>query len=88
MCGDNKQYSRCSCPQIHDIESNSNEKNEDVIEKIRECYNALELPFNDDAIDRAHRTGKEYTDKTSKKKVKSIIVKFISWKAPQQLYNA
>ena len=56
-------------------------KNEDVIEKIRECYNALELPFNEEVINHAHKVGKEYTDKILKKKVKSIIVKFKSWKA-------
>ena len=39
-------------------------------------------------IDRVHRVGKEYTDKISKKKVKSIIVKFKSWKARQKFYNA
>ena len=83
---DSEQYSRRSC--LHGIESNSNEKNEDAIEKIRECYSALELPFNEEVIDRAHRVGKEYTEKISKKKVKSIIVKFKSWKTRQQLYNA
>ena len=31
---------------------------------------------------------KSITNKISKKKVKSIIVKFKSWKARQQLYNA
>ena len=75
-CDDNEQYSRRSCLRINGIESNSNENNEDVIEKIRECYNALELPFNEEVIDSAHRVGKEYTDKISKKKSKSIIVKF------------
>ena len=73
---DNEQYSHRSCLRIHGIKSKSNEKNEDVIEKIRECYTALELPFNEEVIDHAHRVGKEYTDKISKKKVKSIIVKF------------
>ena len=57
------------------------------IEKIRECYNALELPFNEEVIGRAHTVGKEYAGKISKKKVKSIIVKFKSWEARQQLYN-
>ena len=38
-----------------------------MIEKIRECYNALELPFNEEAIHRAHRVGKEYTNKILKK---------------------
>ena len=59
-----------------------------MIEKTRECYNALEVPFNEEVIACAHRVGKEYTDKISKKKVKSIIVKFKSWKAHQQQYNA
>ena len=86
-CDDNEQYSRRSCLRIHGIESNSNKKNEDGIEKIRECYNALELPFNEEVIGRAHTVGKEYEGKISKKKVKSIIVKFKSWKARQQLYN-
>ena len=61
-----KQYSRRSCLRVHGI--NSNEQSEDVIEKIRECDNALELPFNEEVIDRAHRVGKEYTDKISKKR--------------------
>ena len=59
-----------------------------MIEKIRECYNAQELPLSEEVIDHAHRVPKEYTDKISKKKVKSIIVKFKSWKARQKLYNA
>ena len=59
-----------------------------MIEKIRECYYALELPFSEEVIDRARRVGKEYTDKISKKNVKSIIVKFKSWKARQKLCNA
>ena len=41
-CNDNEQYIRRSCLRLHDIESNSNEENDDVIETIRECYNALE----------------------------------------------
>ena len=87
-CDDNEQYIRCSCLRIYGNEGNTSEKNGDVIEKIKECYNALELPFNEEVIDRGHRVGKEYTDKISKKKVKSAIVKFKSWKARQKLYNA
>ena len=60
-----------------------------MIEKIREFYNALELPFNEDVIDHTHGVCKEYTDNISKKKkIKSVIVNFKSWKARQQLYNA
>ena len=77
-CDNNEQYSRRICLRIHSIESNSSEKNEDMIEKIRDCHNALELPFNEEVIDCAHRIGKEYMDKISEKKVKSITVKFKS----------
>ena len=79
-CDDNELYSRRSCLRIHGIENTSNGKNEDVIEKIRECYNALKLPFNEEVVNHARKVGKEYTDKILKKKVKSIIVKFKSWK--------
>ena len=44
-CDDHEHYSHRSCLRIHDIESNSNGKNGNVIEKIRECYNALALPL-------------------------------------------
>ena len=87
-CDDNEQYSRRSCLRIHGIVTNSNEESEDVIGKVRECYDALNLPFDEELIDRTHRIGKEYTDKISGKQVKSIIVKFKSWKARTQLYKA
>ena len=37
--------------------------------------------FNENKIDRAHGIRKLFLDKERKKKVKSIIVKFKSWKA-------
>ena len=40
---------------------------------------ALGLPYCEGEIDRVHRIGKEYKDKNSGKKVKSIIIKFKSW---------
>ena len=48
----------------------------------------MEILFNEANIDCAHRIGKEYSDKTTGKKVKSIIVKFKPWKSRQQLYNS
>ena len=46
------------------------------------------MPFAQEDINRAHRIGTEYTEKNSGKKVKSIIVKFKSWTARKQFYNA
>ena len=59
-----------------------------MIENITEFYNALELPFNEKVIGRAHRVAKEYRGKIQKNKVRSIILTFKSWKACQQHYNA
>ena len=56
--------------------------------KVKECYESVQVPFAHEDIDRAHRIGMEYTEKTSGKKVKSIIVKFNSWSARKQFYDA
>ena len=48
----------------------------------------MNLSFQNENIDRVHRIGKTYTDKSTGKNVQSIIVKFNSWKSYQQFYNA
>ena len=48
----------------------------------------MNLPFQDENIDRVHRIGKTYTDKTTGKKVKFITVKLNSWKSRQRFCNA
>ena len=40
------------------------------------------IQFNKNEIDRAHGIGKPFLDKEQKMKVRSITVKFKSWKAP------
>ena len=46
------------------------------------------MPFAQEDIDRAHRIGMEYTEKNLGKEVKSIIVKFKSWRGRKQFYDA
>ena len=74
-CGDNEQHSRRSCLRIHGIECSDDERNHNVLLTVKECYEEMNLPFQDENIDRVHRIGKTYTDKNAGKKVKSIIVK-------------
>ena len=40
-----------------------------MIEKIRECYNGLELPFNEEVIDRSHIVDNKYNNKISKRRL-------------------
>ena len=55
--------------------------------KVKDCYESVQVPFAQEDIDRAHRNGKEYTEKNSGKKVKSIIAKFKSQRARKQFYD-
>ena len=80
-CDDNEQYSRRSWLRIHGVEVKENEDEDGVMNVLEDCYSSVNLSFDANDIDRAHRIGIPYTNKNSGKKVKSIIVKFRSWKA-------
>ena len=51
-CDDNEQYSRRNCLRIHGIES---KKIDDVWQKVKECYQTVQVPFAQEDIDRAHK---------------------------------
>ena len=87
-CHDNEQYSGRSCLRIHEMEVKENEGEDAVMNVLEDCYSSVILQFDANDIDRAHRIGLHYTDKNSGKKVKSIIVKFRSWKARQRVYKS
>ena len=55
---------------------------------LEKCYSSLNFPFDPNNIYRAHHIGLSYTDNDSGKKVKSIIVKFRSWKPRQLFYKS
>ena len=64
---DNEQYSRRSCLRIQGIECSDDEKNV-LLQRVRECYKEMNLPFQDENIDCVHRIGKTYTEKILEKK--------------------
>ena len=84
-CDDNEQYSRRSCMRIQGVEVKENE--DGVMNVLEDYYSRVNLQFDTNDIDRAHRIGLPYTDKNSGTKVKSVIVKFRSWKARQPFYK-
>ena len=87
-CDDNGQYSRGNFLRIHGVEVKENEDEDGVMNVLEDCYSSVNLQFDANDIDRAHHIGLPYTDKNSGKKVKSIIVKFRSWKARQRFYKS
>ena len=60
---------------------------EGALKRVGKCYSHMGIEFNQNEIDRAHYIGKPYMDK-NKKKVRSIIVKFISWKSRTAFYKS
>ena len=86
-CNDDEQYSKRNCLHIHGVEVKENEDEDGNMNVLEDCYSSVNLQFEANDIDRVHRIGLSYTDINSGKKVKSIIVKFRSWKACQRFYK-
>ena len=86
-CDDALQYQRRSCLRIHGVPVHTGVKSKEILTTLKDCYNKLDLTFQSDEIDRAHRIGKKYVD-YSGNKVQTIIIKFKSWKARQDLYKS
>ena len=82
-CDDTEQYKRRNCLHIHGVEVKEKESEDDVMNTLEKCYSSLNVPFDTNDIDRAHRIGLSYTGNHLRKKVKPIIVKFRSWKVRQ-----
>ena len=82
-----EQYGRRSCIRIHCIPDVSNESSEDVFDNIVDMFVRVGIEGIEQNIDRAHRIGKSYHHKISKKKCKSIIVKFSSFRYRTKAYR-
>ena len=81
-----EQYGRCSCIRIDGIPEVSSESSEDVFNNIA-MFVRVGIEDIEQNIDRAHGIGKSYHHKKSKKKCKSIIVKFSSFRYPTKAYR-
>ena len=86
-CSDNEHYSKRSCLRIHGVEVKENEDEDGIMNVLEDCYSSVNLQFDANYIDHAQCIGLPYTDKNSGTKVKSIIVKFKSWKACKRFYK-
>ena len=87
-CDNNEQYSRRASIRIHGTEVPENESVDNVMAVAKSCHEKINVPLDQDNIDRVHRIGKKYTDENTGKKVQSIIVKFKSWKSCKDFYDA
>ena len=80
-CDDNEQYSRRYCLRMHGLKyEKKNENQNGIVSKVSECFSEIGLPYEEAEIDRVHRIGKPYKNEGSGLTVKSIIIKFKSWR--------
>ena len=86
-CDDNEQYSRRSCLPVHGLDFSSDE-DEGVMKKVEKCCSDMGIEFNQNKIERVHYIGKPYMDKTKNKKVRSLVIKFKSWKSRITFYKS
>ena len=86
-CDDNEQYSRRSCLRVHGLDFTSDE-DEGVMKKVGKCCSDMGIEFNQNEIDCVHYIGKPYMDKTKNKNVRSLIIKFKSWKSRITFYKS
>ena len=91
VCDDNEQYQRRLCLRINGVEVE-----EDAAESGRDCLEMVKKMFKEDlgldipevVIDRAHRIGPIKEVPESDKKVRSIIVRFTTWRHRTAVYSA
>ena len=60
---------------IHGVKVKEKESRDDVMNTLKKYYSSLNVPFDPDNIERAHRIVLLYTDNHSGKIVKTITVK-------------
>ena len=58
-----------------------------IVSKVSKCFSEIGLPYEEAEIDRVHRIGKPYKNEGSGLTMKSIIIKFKSWRYRQDVYR-
>ena len=84
-CDDVEQYTRKYSVRIYGLPV---EKNENLLEKVKNCYDEVNISFNKDNIDRVHRIGREKFVAAKDVYVQPVILKFRYWNARYKFYRA
>ena len=91
VCDDNEQYQRRLCLRINgvEVEREATESGHDCLEMVKKMFKEdLGLDIPEVVIDRAHRIGPIKKVPDSDKKVRSIIVRFTTWRHRTAVYSA
>ena len=87
-CDNNEQYSRQYCLRLHSLKYEENENQNNFVSKVSECFSEIGLPYEEAEIDREHHIDKPYKNEGSGLTMKSIIMKFKSWRYRRDVYRS
>lgn len=83
-----EQYGRRLCLRIDGVPCQQNETSDDVLEKVVGIISDAKCDIPGNVLDRAHRIGPFYKDKKSGKDMRSIIVRFSTFRHRSLLYKS
>ena len=83
-----EQYGRRLCIRIDSVPVAENETSNDVLQNVKSIIEESSSEIPHAAINRAHKIGKTYTDKKSRVKCKSIIVRFTTFWHRAMFYDS
>ena len=87
LIDDQNQYSRKTNLIIEGMNIKQNDNDKHIRNLVVSEIKRLDLDINTREVDRAHRTGKSFTDRNGKTHT-SVVVRFTSWYARNCLYEA
>ena len=83
-----EQYGRRLFLLIDGVPLKNNETSEDVLDSVKNLFELAEVNIPDMVVDRVHRIGPIYKDRTSNENYKGIIVRFTTFRHRTMLYRA
>ena len=83
-----EQYGRRLCHRLGGTPTGKNETSDKVLEKIMGFCKDSGIEIPDTVIDRTHRIGVLYVDKTTKKSCKRVIVRLSTFRHRTIVYRA
>ena len=83
-----EEYGRRLCVTIDGVPTIDNKTSDEVLGKVKSLIKETSCDIPDVVIDRAHRIGKGYNNKTTNVHCKSIIVRFTTFRYRAMFYRS
>ena len=83
---ENEQYGRRLCLRVEGVPIVEKETSDEVLNMVKDLFKEAEIDIPDCVIDRAHRIGPLKSDRKPNEQVRSIIVRFSTFRYRTEFY--